>query len=220
MTLSDRQCEAFYERLLRGEAKASIIRTVERCDRLTAAEFEAKLKKADQPETGEWLESSLQFLEEKFYHLAESIDLDNRHAIIEEVMQGIRRRSLTVRPMLGCSLLLNATLRDQHAGLLEHTGIKGLLAILVGAANEAPLRQAKLTLAVIEEEQARLNQRNQHVGRELSPEAREIIKRWQQKKDNLTLWMDPRSILCQGILSKLKEVRQQFIISMVDSMGP
>lgn len=207
MTLRDRQCEPFYERLLREETRASIIRTVERCDRLTANELEERLATGgggQAAETSQWLESSLKFLEEKLYALADSLDLQDRDAVIQRVIAGIRGRSLTVRPMLGCSLLTNAALRQQHPELLQHTGIRGLLAILVGAANDVPLRLAKEVLAAIDQELASLRALKASVGKQLSDEAKTIIRRWARSKDCLTLWKEPGSQLKQGIMQRVQ----------------
>lgn len=199
MVLDDKVCQQFYERLLRGAVKVSILRYQERSDRLTAAELQQRMQGEG---STEWVEDSLDFLEEKLVATAQRLNMDL--SAVDDVINGIRGRCVTVRAMLGASLLTNPILAAQHPNLLDETGMRGLLSILVGAANDSTLRLAKEVHAVVDKALTTLRSVKAAVGERLSDKALNYVRSWEGNKKTMELWAGSGSVLAQGITQRVQ----------------
>jgi hypothetical protein len=167
----------------------------------------AKAAPPAQGEDEEWLRVSLDLLDEKLFTRGQQMGFsdDELETIVDGVKAGVRRRSLTARPVLGSCLIMNPDLRHEFPGLMDHTGIRALLSVLVGAANDLALSVTQELARVLDEELANLKSLKDAVGEKLSERAQEQLQRWQTTRDGLNLWADDSSELMRRIKKTLND---------------
>jgi hypothetical protein len=207
-TLTDNHCADLYDALLRGEKKLTLLRYQGKSLRYGAHEFaEVVANAAPQEDEEPWLRDSLEMLEEKLHVRAQELGFpaDQLATLVGGIIDGVRRRSLTARPVLGSSLIMNPDLRHEFPDLMEKTGIRGLLSVLVGAANDQALSLCKEMVEVLDKELEDLKGLKEAVGEKLDPRAQEQLQRWQRSRDGLNIWADDSSNFMQRIKQTLND---------------